>query len=643
MPSVDSSRSSSYEMTSLVNYAGYNPPSGVSCLEERISANVSPEEFFTLYVKPRKPAIIGHLLDDDKWKGHLWTNKYLGHCAGDVSVLVEDRGQSNEYLFGLTARKVDMKYHEFLQQISEGNERFYLTTQDLERFESDLDEFDMPQSVLAEPLKSLERDFPVRPKIFGNLIPYQLSLWQGVSTDGTTSGLHHDFHDNLYILIRGKKRFRLFPPSSAPHMQTVGTLAKVYPNGLIVYQNSTNSKIVSVREDGVPLAFIARRKREDAEQDLADAEEELYSLENSGRVIDEKKRSDIERLRRVITECEDRIDEAIKDILKYEDTLDHDVISIHGDDSEPETDSDYKPKCKDDVQDDSEEPVEKRQKLENGIENPSCNKQTDVTSQLPNHFCKITLPTDGTDKLLKVYEDFPELKNVSCLTVDLRPGEMLYLPASWFHEVTSFSDDSNEVDIEVASRDRGHLALNYWMFPPDNDRFDRPYKDNFWQNRWEEIQDIAEIILEENSRMRDKSESNNIISLDSDDSKDRFDGNPESLISLADDSNLEASNTDVDEEEIDSDYSDESDNCIVLGDESFQDNSICEISTLSSLDCNERKKTDSKDDKVANIICDNVEDLSNTAVLDNNSNTGSHEKGPLSQLSLTQLEDVNPN
>ena len=52
---------------------------------------------------------------------------------------------------------------------------------------------------------------------------------------------------------------------------------------------------------------------------------------------------------------------------------------------------------------------------------------------------------------------------------------MLYLPAGWFHEVTSFSDQDSSM----------HLALNYWFHPPDNLQpgpggFDRPYTSGYW-------------------------------------------------------------------------------------------------------------------------------------------------------------------
>ena len=54
---------------------------------------------------------------------------------------------------------------------------------------------------------------------------------------GASSGLHHDYHDNLYILLRGRKRFRLYPPSEARNMYTHGQVQHVHPNGRIIYKN----------------------------------------------------------------------------------------------------------------------------------------------------------------------------------------------------------------------------------------------------------------------------------------------------------------------------------------------------------------------------------------------------------------------
>ena len=55
--------------------------------------------------------------------------------------------------------------------------------------------------------------------------------------------------------------------------------------------------------------------------------------------------------------------------------------------------------------------------------------------------------------------------------VDINPGEMLYLPASWWHEVTSSSTGNNKSNV--------HMAFNYWFYPPDGlKNFDEPYQDD---------------------------------------------------------------------------------------------------------------------------------------------------------------------
>jgi len=47
---------------------------------------------------------------------------------------------------------------------------------------------------------------------------------------------------------------------------------------------------------------------------------------------------------------------------------------------------------------------------------------------------------------------------------------MLYLPASWWHEVTSSSPENSKSNV--------HMAFNYWFYPPDGLKFDEPYQDD---------------------------------------------------------------------------------------------------------------------------------------------------------------------
>ncbi|WPK27793.1 hypothetical protein PUMCH_005194 [Australozyma saopauloensis] len=66
-------------------------------------------------------------------------------------------------------------------------------------------------------------------------------------------------------------------------------------------------------------------------------------------------------------------------------------------------------------------------------------------------------------------EHFPGFLSLKKMEVWLKPGDMLYLPAGWFHEVTSFGDDENAQ----------HVALNWWFVPPVN-KGALPYEDEYW-------------------------------------------------------------------------------------------------------------------------------------------------------------------
>jgi hypothetical protein len=55
---------------------------------------------------------------------------------------------------------------------------------------------------LPAPTDSLAHLFPLPgPEIMGNLVLQQCNLWMGNGKSGKSSGLHHDFHDNLYMLV----------------------------------------------------------------------------------------------------------------------------------------------------------------------------------------------------------------------------------------------------------------------------------------------------------------------------------------------------------------------------------------------------------------------------------------------------------
>lgn len=109
----------------------------------------------------------------------------------------------------------------------------------------------------------------------------------------------------------------------------------------------------------------------------------------------------------------------------------------------------------------------------------------------PDHFCNLSFPIESDDPEV-VFKQCPELKSVGHIVCEVSAGEMLYLPASWFHEVTSYSFPVDD-NADEAANDKGHLAVNYWMFPPDAAQFEMPYEDDFWQRRWERVQESKQL------------------------------------------------------------------------------------------------------------------------------------------------------
>lgn len=68
-------------------------------------------------------------------------------------------------------------------------------------------------------------------RLTGHLIPQNINLWMGFATTASSSGLHHDYHDNLYILLRGTKHFTLYSYAEVENMYTIGEVLRVHPNG----------------------------------------------------------------------------------------------------------------------------------------------------------------------------------------------------------------------------------------------------------------------------------------------------------------------------------------------------------------------------------------------------------------------------
>ena len=101
-----------------------------------------------------------------------------------------------------------MAFGAFLQRLAHGDRSLYMTTQTLPKDEEG------NVALFGPPLTKLAGDFPLRPRLAGNLVPHNINVWWGHSGgDGeegveggrsSSSGLHHDYHDNLYLVVKGR-------------------------------------------------------------------------------------------------------------------------------------------------------------------------------------------------------------------------------------------------------------------------------------------------------------------------------------------------------------------------------------------------------------------------------------------------------
>ena len=348
-------------------YTGWCPLTGGKQWLERINAEcISAKQFYNRYVKRRMPVI---LTSSNTECLKAFSIEALSSICGDCDVAVEKADVDSFQPFGRTdaQSRMNMKFSEFLSRMQ--SDELYCSTQPL------AEDAQGPVQITSPHVQRLiDRGMiPESLPLMGNLGLHQINAWIGCSEDGASSGFHHDFHDNFYLLISGEKQFRISSPNFAATRPTFGCKAGqkvvIHPNGLISYVGDL------IRSDGASIIDVLKWKiRQGGNEALQEELEEA-----------------------ILTEMIDSID----------------------------------PK--------------------------SC-----ASTDQPPSFC-IESTAHG-----------------EYISETLKAGEMLYLPAGFFHEVISFntSVDSNH-----------HLAINYWYYPPTTTHsFEEPYEDNYWEARWERIQ-----------------------------------------------------------------------------------------------------------------------------------------------------------
>ena len=221
----------------------------------------TPEEFAS-FVERREPVVIrGSGLGGEGedplhrllgWETRQWTEEYLSREAGEAIVSVEQRkkwahevegeGVGRQFGFGLDVARKTMHFSEFVSRYFGDDDSSsaaawdeYLNIQTIR--DKNLSMWRYPLSI-----PSLRDDIPT-PEVLWPFVEtgdmQDVSLWMGKAQPDrdTFSRLHMDATDNLYVLVRGRKTFRILSPDNAVHMHTVGPTYAVSPNGFSYQMN----------------------------------------------------------------------------------------------------------------------------------------------------------------------------------------------------------------------------------------------------------------------------------------------------------------------------------------------------------------------------------------------------------------------
>lgn len=408
--------------------------------------HLSLKLIFGKYISKRKPFIIKRILKNTNFGFYNITNwqnlSYLESKAGHEIINVEKRFDIVN-AFGCSryenGKQEKMKFASFLHTIRYDSIRsplYYLTTQ------SSLDE----DAILSAPIPSLtNREILLSPPLFDRLKLINCNLWMGVSIEGSTSGLHHDHHDNFYCLINGKKKIKLYSPLNALNMLTRGTIKMINRSGSIIYNEKncldmdSDQEIIfkSLRQDFFALTI----KKKDYEYESCRA--------NGGILIN-------------YVNTEKFLEEIGATVEKSLDLLSDSKISI----------------------------INKYQRRTDFVKNR--NKNTFQVTK--NDRCCINLApnfinkefTKSCKKKMKNFCNFRfgEYPNCNSIEMTMDAGDILFLPVGWFHEViscarvvgtprTNTSDSKLDAHLEYVTNqnkifDFYHVAFNYWFSPPTN-------------------------------------------------------------------------------------------------------------------------------------------------------------------------------
>jgi Cupin-like domain len=463
-------------------------PHGLDRVDAR---SITPQAFFEAYVSRRKPCVLVNLSIDGNVDGNglvvddpdaakAERASALPVATDPTQLLHALQGQLKDAIFQMEVREssqeafgqnrtspgrqVELTFGEFLDEVPARQKHlYYLSTQQSTRSknakegggegENEEDRYDASGSRLADALEesssahpNLARALERAQQLAGSLLLDSKHGWLGfspVATGGeavgaprpSCSGLHHDFHDNFNVPLVGTKVWTLYPPTEYPHIPLFGTVHGLHGfNGLLCYRDNVT------RADGVPLSVLLRDDDQDEDEEEDDTEDATGAFGNP-------------------------------DGEDSDDDDDDEEDGGEGDEGDSTGDASNR------VDDENSHEAPKK-----GLASTDAGDHDN--QRRPNSFSPVDMTLSAEDRAKK-HPDFCPRREIN---VVVRAGEALYLPASWFHTVSSSAADvGSETTDAVSSRAAPtaphppyHLAVNYWYHPPDQDNFRQPYRNDYW-------------------------------------------------------------------------------------------------------------------------------------------------------------------
>ena len=163
---------------------------------------ISKKDFLEQYVKPQKPVVIEHLIED--WPAYSnWSLDYIQETAGDKTVPLFDSNEkiSSKYKFNEPHRH--MKMREYIDLIKKGPTSYRIFLYHL-----------------LKEVPALQKDFNY-PDVGLRLLKQIPMLFFG--GEGSRVFMHYDidFANILHFHFHGKKRCIIFPPSETKYLYKV--------------------------------------------------------------------------------------------------------------------------------------------------------------------------------------------------------------------------------------------------------------------------------------------------------------------------------------------------------------------------------------------------------------------------------------